>query len=205
MSWNKSNLVLGVACVALAVPTLLQLSADAETFVDVGRIPLMFDGFTADNVGSIILGDPRDEQPEPQPDGRAQQVAYDQLALQLTDKGWTIGKPQGQVVELAGAPANKGLIEGGVFEHLRSIRNDPETLVQPGATDEQLAQYGLDGTRSSCAATTGQERPSSPTCWSARTPASGGKAARPSPASSFASAGATTWCSTSGRSPGGAA
>ena len=144
MSWNKSNLVLGVACVALAVPTLLQLSADAETFVDVGRIPLMFDGFTADNVGSIILGDPRDEQPEPQPDGRAQQVAYDQLALQLTDKGWTIGKPQGQVVELAGAPANKGLIEGGVFEHLRSIRNDPETLVQPGATDEQLAQYGLD-------------------------------------------------------------
>ena len=144
MSWNKSNLVLGVACAALAVPTLLQLSAEAESFVDVGRIPLMFDGFTADNVGSVILGDPRDEQPEPKPDGRASATAYDQLVLRLTDKGWAIGKPQGQVVELAGAPANKALVEGGVFEHLRSIRNDPETLVQPAASDEQLVEYGLD-------------------------------------------------------------
>ena len=76
MSWNKSNLVLGVACAALAVPTLLQLSAEAESFVDVGRIPLMFDGFTADNVGSVILGDPRDEQPEPKPDGRASATAH---------------------------------------------------------------------------------------------------------------------------------
>ena len=63
MSFNKSNLSLAVACAALAIPTFLQLRAEAETFVDVARIPLMFDGFTADNVGSFVLGKPLAEQP----------------------------------------------------------------------------------------------------------------------------------------------
>ena len=37
MSFNKSNLSLAVACAALAIPTFLQLRAEAETFVDVVR------------------------------------------------------------------------------------------------------------------------------------------------------------------------
>ncbi|MGC6489442.1 MAG: DUF4340 domain-containing protein [Planctomycetota bacterium] len=144
MSMNKSNVLLAIACAALAVPTYLQLSSEAETFVDVSRIPLMFDGFTADNVGSIVLGAPR-EQPAAPPAGEPQAaVAYDQLALTLTDKGWAIGKPAAAVVELAGAPVRKGKIEADVFEHLRSIRSDPDALVQPGATEEQLAEFGLD-------------------------------------------------------------
>ncbi|MCK5942815.1 MAG: DUF4340 domain-containing protein [Planctomycetes bacterium] len=146
MSIKRSNTVLGVLCAVLAVPTLLQLRSEAETFVDVGRIPLMFDGFTADNVGSIVLGRPKDEQPEPRGQNapKQPQVAYDQLVLKLTDKGWLIGQPADAATELAGAPARKGKIEADVFHHLRSIRRDPETLVQQGASEEQLAEYGLD-------------------------------------------------------------
>ena len=144
MSFNKSNLSLAVACAALAIPTFLQLRAEAETFVDVARIPLMFDGFTADNVGSFVLGKPLAEQPERQPNSAQPKVAYRQLAVQLTDAGWVIGKPAGATVKLAGAPAMKNRVEVDVFEHLRSIRKDPETLVQPAATDAQLAEYGLD-------------------------------------------------------------
>lgn len=147
MSYSKSNLALGVLCAALAVPTFLQLRSESETFVDVARIPLMFDGFTADNVGSIVLGEPKDEQPEPPPGQQQNQpakVVYDQLALKLTDQGWVVTAPPRTVVELAGAPVQKSLVERDVFEHLRSIRNDPDTLVQPDATAEQLAEYGLD-------------------------------------------------------------
>lgn len=143
MSLNKSNIALGVLCAALAVPTFLQLQSESETFVDVARIPLMFDGFTADNVGSVVLGKPKNDQPAPQSNQKAK-VAYDQLAFKLTDKGWAVTAAAGTVAELAGAPVQKGKIEADVFEHIRSIRNDPETLVQPDATDEQLAEYGLD-------------------------------------------------------------
>jgi len=144
MSLIKSNVILAAAVAALAIPTALQLHSEAESFVDVGRVPLMFEGFTADNVGSVVLGAPQEASPQ-QPAGAAKQaVAYDQLALQLSDSGWIIGQPARTVVELAGAPVMKSKVEAEIFEHLRSIRNDQETLVQPAATDEQLAEYGLD-------------------------------------------------------------
>lgn len=144
MSRNKSNLALAVACAALAVPTFLQLSSEVEIFVDVSRIPLMFDGFTADNVGSVLLGEPRPAAGAEQPAASQPAVAYDQLVLNLTDAGWAIGAPTGAVVELAGAPARKSKLEADVFEHVRSIRNDPDALVQPAATAQQLAEFGLD-------------------------------------------------------------
>ncbi len=144
MSLTKSNLALGAVCLVLAVPTLLQLSSEVEDFVDVGRIPLMFDGFTADNVGSIVLGMPKEDQPAPPPGGKQPGVQYDQLAFKLIDRGWVISQVGRTVAELAGAPAMKTKIETDVFEHVRSIRRAPETLVQPDATDEQLAEYGLD-------------------------------------------------------------
>ncbi len=144
MSLNKSNLVLGAACLVLAVPTLLQLRAEVEDFVDVGRIPLMFDGFTTDNVGAVLLDRPKSEQPAPPPGGKQADVQYDQLAFKLIDRGWVVSQVGRAVVELAGAPVMKNKLEADVFEHVRSIRNDPETLVQPAATEEQLVDYGLD-------------------------------------------------------------
>ena len=44
MNLTKSNVVLAVLAVGLAVPTFLQLQKDRATFVDVARVPLLFDG-----------------------------------------------------------------------------------------------------------------------------------------------------------------
>ena len=144
MSLTKSNITMAILCAALAVPTALQLRSEAESFVDVGRIPLMFDGFTADNVGSVQLAQPLDGELAQPRSAQADKVSYKQLVLALTDAGWALSNRGRPDLPLAGAPAMKSRIEADVFEHLRSIRKDPETLVQPAATEEQLAEYGLD-------------------------------------------------------------
>ncbi len=143
MNFRKTNLVLLVLAGALAVPVTLQLLSEAESFVDMSRIPLLFDGFTQDNVGSIAIGTPKKEQPAPNPQAPNQKPAlqYDQVSLERTDKGWMLGRNMG---DLAGAPASKEKVESDVFSHLRKIRKDREALVQANATPEQLRERGLD-------------------------------------------------------------
>lgn len=140
MNLTTRNVVLAALAGVLAVPTFLQLRRDADTFVDLATAPLLFDGFTADNVTQLILGQPKKEQPAPDPNNpQAPKVAYDQLALQRSDKGWVLAAG-----DLTSAPVNKDRVESDVFHHLRSIRADRDVLVQPNATPEQLASYGLD-------------------------------------------------------------
>jgi len=146
MNLAKSNLVLLVAVVVLAVPTVLQRLSDAESFVDYARVPLLFDGFTADNVGFVAIGQPKKEQPPANPQTPTQKppVQYDQIYLQRTDKGWVISQLPQAPNELAGAPVSKDRVEGDVFAHLGKIRCDRQALVQTGASPEQLAEFGLD-------------------------------------------------------------
>ncbi len=150
MNMMSRNAVLGVVCLVLAVPTFLQLNSEADTFVDLDRIPLMFRGFTSDNVGSVLLALPKAEQPEqpqnPNPNQpQPKQIAYDQLLLKSVDGKWRVGQlPQQASTLFGGAPVLKPRVESDVFHHLRMIRNDPATFVQSNATDEQLQKYGLD-------------------------------------------------------------
>lgn len=148
MNLVKSNIALLVVAVALAVPTGVQLWSEAESFVDYSRIPLMFDGFTEENVGTIQLGRPKapEDQPKPNPQKPDQKmpVAYDQLILQRGDQGWVVGQAMGAPNALAGAPVSTQMIETLVFDHLRKIRVDREKLIQANATPEQLEEYGLD-------------------------------------------------------------
>lgn len=147
MNLTKSNVILAIAAAVLAVPTYLQLQRDAGTFVDLADVPLMFDGFTAENVGSLVLLAPKAEQPKTdpaRPDGKPA-VAYDQLLLVRNDRGFQIAPAQGMVnPELVGAPVARDRVEADVFTHLRRIRMDRQTLVRADASDEQLAQCGLD-------------------------------------------------------------
>jgi hypothetical protein len=144
MNLAKPNVILLAAAVLLAVPTWLQLSSDAESFKDIARIPLLFDGFTSDNVGQILIGQPKKEQPPPDPKQPDQKrpIAYDQLHIAKTDKGFVFGNLVAG--DLIGAPVSKERVEADVFAHLRAIRIDRDVLVQPSATPEQLVQYGLD-------------------------------------------------------------
>lgn len=143
MNLAKSNAVLLVAAAVLAVPTWLQLRSEVEVFTDIGRIPLLFDGFTTENVGQVLLAKPKAEQPPPDPQKPDQKpkVAYDQLLLTKSDKGFALGATAG---DRAGVPVLKDRVERDVFAHLQAIRADRETMVQPNAAPDQLANYGLD-------------------------------------------------------------
>lgn len=148
MNLKSRNLVLGVVCLLLAIPTALQLYADSDTFIDVGRIPLMFQGFTSDNAGYVVIAEPTAvQQPRPANPNPNQppRVDYIELVLKLDDSTWRIGQLADQAPGLlVGVPIRAPRLEADVFHHLRMIRNDPETLVQANATDEQLKKYGLD-------------------------------------------------------------
>ncbi len=150
MNLVKANLILGGVAVALLVPTLMTLASERELYKDIAGVPLMFDGYSTDNVAALVLATPKEEQPE-QPaaqQGQEQQqpqVSYDELVFQRSDKGWVLGQnaQRGQA-ELAGAKVNEALLQQNVFEHLAAVPRDPETLVYAAATDEQLAEVGLD-------------------------------------------------------------
>jgi Domain of unknown function (DUF4340) len=140
MNLNRRNVLLAVLAAGLAVPTALQLRADAETFVDITRVPLLFDGFTSDNLGSLRLRQPKVEPPPVDPaNPNAARATHDELVFQKSDKGWVFA--QG---ELTGAPVGKERVESDLLQHLRSIRADRDALVQQNATPTQLAEYGLD-------------------------------------------------------------
>ncbi len=143
MTLTRTNLVLFVLAAALAVPTWLQLQRDGGTFTDLADVPLLFDGFTEENVGSVLIAQPKKEQPpvDPARPDQPRQIAYDQLLLQRTDKGFQIAAPQG---DLLNAPVSKDRVVADVFVHLQRIRSDRDALVQANATAEQLARYGLD-------------------------------------------------------------
>src|SRR5262245_53132315 len=107
MNLARQNAIVLAAAVLLAVPTWLQLSSDAESFKDIAQIPLLFDGFTSDNVGHIYIGQPKKEQPPPDPRQPDQKppIAYDQLHIQKTDKGFVFGAAVAG--DLVGAPVSK--------------------------------------------------------------------------------------------------
>ena len=142
MSLAKANVFLLALAVLLAIPTAMQLRGETDVFKDVSRVPLLFDGFTSDNVGYVTLGQPKKEQPPPDPQNPDQKrpVEYDQLVLQKTDKGFQTA----MAGDRGGVPINKDRVESDVFAHLRAIRADRETMVQPNATPAQLEQFGLD-------------------------------------------------------------
>lgn len=144
MKMTTRNVLLAAIAGLLAVPTWLELRSDRETFVDLRAAPRMFAGFTEDNVGVVVLKTPKPEQPDGVP-GKPAAVLYDQLLLQRVDDAWRIGQPPNAPVEpLAGAPALQSQVELQVFQQLVQIRKDRETLVLADASDEQLAEYGLD-------------------------------------------------------------
>ena len=144
MNLAKSNLILAGAAVVLAIPTTLTLLGEQELFADVAERARMFDGFTDATVAQIVLGVPKDPQPAPPPNAppdQKQPIQYDQIVFQRTDKGFVLGQGMG---ELTGAPANPEMIDHHVFNQLRDIPGDVESLMIEGATEEQLAKYDLN-------------------------------------------------------------
>lgn len=145
MNLNKANLVLFALVAGLSLPTWLTIVRDRESFVDTSAVPKLLEGFTVDNVASLVLAQPKKgvtTAPTPgQEAGQKPPVQYDQLTFQRNDEGFVFGQGMG---DLMGAPVVQQMLELQVWKHLQEIPMDKETVVLRDATDEQLAEYGLD-------------------------------------------------------------
>jgi hypothetical protein len=136
---NRSNGILAVLALALAVPTVLVLRSESSTFTALDRVPRLFDGFTSTNMQGFVLGLPKGMAPVPANDPNAKpQVQYDMLQVARSDKGWQVAGG-----DLAGAPVQASRVENDVIKHLTDVRTGNDVLVVKDATDEQLAAYDL--------------------------------------------------------------
>jgi hypothetical protein len=143
---SKTNLILAGLAVGLGLPTFLVLHADANQFTNLDTVPKLFEGFTADNVGRVLVAMPKPGQEAPKPDAKGQKkpVERDILEFVRTDKGWVLGSPMGQPPQpLQGAPVMAQRIEQELLKSLESIRYDKQTLIAKDASDEELAKRDL--------------------------------------------------------------
>ena len=84
MNMTRKNVLLAALACGLAIPTWVQLKAEAEVFVDLGDVPRMFEGFTTDNVGAVLLAQPQAEQAATEGTEKLA-IAYDQLLMVRTE------------------------------------------------------------------------------------------------------------------------
>lgn len=188
MNLTKSNVVLAVLAAALAVPTWLQLQQDRATFVDVGRVPLLFDGFTAENVGRITLRVPKAEQPPAEADGQPPKVAYDDLVFVRNAESWAFGAG-----DLRFAPVLKSASKPrSCSTCARSASTARRWWSRTRRPSNWLATASTTRKRWSSKRATPRGRASWPTCWSATTPARARRAPTPCAACSCARATAAT-------------
>lgn len=141
----KANLWLGAMAVLLAVPTWLTLRGDRTTFVDAADAPLLFAGFTPENVYGIRIEVPRlgpDGEPVEGPQGEAEREALTLVRADVDDpRAWVLG---GEDERLAGLPVSFERVRDRVLEPLGAIRVAEDTLVREDAGPEALARYRLD-------------------------------------------------------------
>lgn len=139
MNLSRSNGLLAVLAIALAIPTALILRSESANFTSLDRVPRLFDGFTVANMQGFVLGLPKGPaQPPANDPGGKPQVQYDMLQVARADKGWQLAAG-----DLAGAPVQVGRVENEVVKHLTDVRTGNDVLVVKDATDEQLAAHDL--------------------------------------------------------------
>ncbi|MCC6783464.1 MAG: DUF4340 domain-containing protein [Planctomycetes bacterium] len=135
----KSNLILLLVALVLAIPTGLTIWSERGNFTDVTELARLFPGFTRANVRAIGIAVPvrdekgtlvRDEKGEPK-----------RVITQFvrTESDWAIAEGP-----LAGAPVRDDRIFERILQHVEAIPRDSEALVLADGSPEQLARYGLD-------------------------------------------------------------
>ncbi|HLU38121.1 MAG TPA: DUF4340 domain-containing protein [Planctomycetota bacterium] len=138
----KTNLILLVLALLLAVPTTLTLKSERARFTEIEDLPLLFEGFDPRTVAGVSIAkgwrEPGDaQQQQQQEDQQQKQVAELQMQVGAGGK-WVLMN-----TDLAGAPVRRQKVFDEVLEHLARIRRDEKAVHRAKATPEELKQYGL--------------------------------------------------------------
>ncbi len=134
----KSNVILAIVALLLAIPTGLTVWSERAVFTDVAELQLLFPGFTRANVRGVGISSPvRDENGQIARDEKGEPKRSITQFVR-TDRDWVIAEEP-----LKGAPVRDDRIFERVLQHVEAIRRDEEALVLSDGTPEQLARYGL--------------------------------------------------------------
>ena len=136
----RTNLVLAILAVILAVPTVWALYQDRTVFIDYEDLPRLFEGFTRDNVHAVVVSTPRRNEQGELERGADGEVLRDALQLvRRAGEHWLIGGSS----PLAGVPVPATVVYERVLQHFESIRKDSDALVQADASLDELGGFGL--------------------------------------------------------------
>lgn len=135
----KTNLVLLVLALLLAIPVTLTVRAERANFTEIEDIPLLFDGFHKGSVAFLRVSqgwndpvDPKNQQAEP-----PKPVDNVLVRREPGDK-WSLADG-----ELAGLKVRTEMVDL-VLDNLGRVRRDERSVLRAGASAEEIAQFGLD-------------------------------------------------------------
>jgi hypothetical protein len=133
----RTNLILLILALLLAIPTALTLAGEDTPTMAVEDFPPLLPGFNPDNVGVITLARKRPVPPgAPQP----QQPQLDQLVFFRSETGgWALGPHP----LLQGLPIKENKVESEILDHLKAIRLDRDALDTAQADPDYLAERHL--------------------------------------------------------------
>lgn len=135
----RSDIILGLAAAALAVPTTLSYMADAAVFTSYTDIPLMFPGFTEEQVNVVTMRRPKaSTQGLPGTTGTPGETEYDTLTFVKRNNRWVVFGG-----DMNGAPIVEQMLDERVFQHMKRVRVDPEAIIFPDADPDILRENHL--------------------------------------------------------------
>lgn len=135
----KTNLILFVLALLLAIPVTLTVRAERANFTEIEDIPLLFDGFNKASVAFLRVSqgwndpvDPKNPPPEPQ-----KPVESVLVRREPGDK-WSLADG-----DLAGLKVRTEMVDL-VLDNVGRVRRDERSVLRAGASAEEIAQFGLD-------------------------------------------------------------
>ncbi|HHI80687.1 MAG TPA: DUF4340 domain-containing protein [Planctomycetes bacterium] len=131
----KTNGILATVFVVLLVPVVMKFFGDKKVYLDLDRVPRLFEGFTPENVGMVQISRPI---PKATP-GPEDKVQMETLQFQKSEGKWLIGSGSFQ-----GLQAKETELMSRIFDPLKKIQVSPTSVIVEKADEKQLKAYGLD-------------------------------------------------------------
>jgi hypothetical protein len=131
----KTNGILAIVFAVLLVPVVMKFFGDKNVYLNLDRVPRLFEGFTPSNVGVIQLSRPIPKA-TPGPDGK---IPLETLQFRKIEGKWLIGSGSFQ-----GLQAKETDLMSRIFDPIKKIQVSPTSVILEKANEEQLKAYGLD-------------------------------------------------------------
>ncbi len=132
----RSNLLLLLLALLLAVPTYFTLQSESTQYTRYDEFPRLFPGINPDNIGVVTLRKMKALPPGQSP--AATEPEFEHVIFYRQADRWVLASG-----EMLGVPVRPGLVEKEILQHFSDMRRDQDTLVTDAADEEFLRSRQL--------------------------------------------------------------